>query len=81
MSYQTIYEVLQTLTQNNACHIGQATMSFRYQRRTMHVISDKLQCPLDNKTEQYMSHWTSYDVHQTLTKHNVCQIGQTTMSI
>ena len=55
MLYRKSYEVLQTLTQNNACYIGQATMSFR------HIISD---------TEQYKSYRTSYDVFQSLTQNN-----------
>jgi hypothetical protein len=54
-SYRTSYEVLQTLTQNNACYIWQATMSFRY------VISD---------TEQYKSYRTSYDVFLSQTQNN-----------
>jgi flagellar basal body rod protein FlgC len=80
ISYLTSYDVLQTLTQNNACHIGQATLSFRYQHRTMHVISDKLRCPSDTNTEQCMSYRTSYDVLQTPTQNNAYHIGQATMS-
>jgi hypothetical protein len=70
--YRTSYHVLQILTQNNECHIGQATMSFRHQHRTIHVISDKQRCPSDSNTEQCMSFRTSYNVFQTLTQNNAC---------
>jgi len=80
MSCRTSYDVLQTLTQNNAYHIGQATMSFRHQHGTMHVISDKLQCPSDTNTEQCISYRTSYDVLQTPTQNNACHFGPATMS-
>ena len=56
MSYRTSYVVLQTPTQNNAYHIGQAAMSLRHQHSTMHVISDKTRCPSDTNTEQCMSY-------------------------
>ena len=72
MSYWTSNDVLQTLPQNNACHIGKVTMSFRHQHRTMHVISNKLRCPSDTNTEQCMSYRTSYNVLQTLKQDNAC---------
>jgi hypothetical protein len=80
MSYQTSYDVLQTLTQNNTCHIGQDTMSYQFQYRTMNVISDKLRCPSDTNTEQYMSYRKCYDVLQTVKQNNACHIGQAKMS-
>ena len=80
MSYRTSYVVVQTLTQNNAWHIGQDTMSFRQQHRTMHVISEKERCPSYTNTEQCMSFRTSYDVLQTITRNNKCHIGKATMS-
>jgi len=72
MSYQTIYDVPQIPTQNNAYHIGQAMISFRYQHRTMHVISDKQRCPSGSNTEQCISFRTSYNFFQTLTQNNAC---------
>ena len=79
-AYRTSYDILQTLTVNNACHIEQGTISFRYQPRTMHVLSDKLQCPSDTNAEQCISFRTSYDVLQTLAQNNACHIGQNKMS-
>ena len=55
-------------------------MSIRHQHRTMNVISDKLRCPSDTKTEQCLSYRTSYDVLQTPTHNNACSIGQATLS-
>ena len=81
MTYRTSYDVLQTKTQNNAYHIGKATMSFIHYHRTMHVISDKLRCTSDTNTEQCVSYRTSYDVLQTVTQNNACHIGQATMSV
>jgi hypothetical protein len=80
MSYLTSYDVLQTLTQIIVCHIGQATLYFRHQHRTMHIISDKLRCPSDTSTEQCMSYLTSYDVLQLLAQNNACHIGEAKMS-
>jgi len=73
MSYGTSCSVLHTLKQNNACHIGQATMPFRHQHRTMHVISEQIRCPINTNRKQCMSYRTSYDVLQTLetTIHNI----------
>jgi hypothetical protein len=80
MSYRTSYVVLQILTQNNACHIGQATLSFRYQNRTMLFISDKLRCPSDTNTEQCMWYRKRYVVLHIPTQNNACHFGQATMS-
>ena len=74
-----VYVVLQTLTQNNACHIGQTKMSFRQQQRIMHVISNKLPCPSDTKTEQCMWFRTSYDVLQRAAQNNAYHMGQATI--
>ena len=80
MSYRKRYDVLQTPTQNNACYVGQGTLSFIYQHRTVHVISETLRCLSDNSTEQCMSYRTNYDVHQTPTQNNACNIGLDTVS-
>ena len=80
MSYLKSYDVLQILTQNNACHIGKATLSFRYQNRTMLVISDKLRCPSDTNSEQCMSFRKRNVVLHIPTQNNACNFGQSTMS-
>ena len=80
MTYRRRYVVLQIRTQNNASHIGLATMSFRHYHRTMHIISEKLKCPSDTNKEQCMSYRISYDVLQTPTQNNACHIEQATMS-
>ena len=68
MSFRISYDIVHTLTQYNACHIGKATLSFRHQNRTMHVISDKIRSPIITNTGQCMSQRKSYDVLETLEK-------------
>ena len=70
MSYRTSYDIIQTPKQNNACHFGQATMSFRHKRITMHVISEKLRSPSDTNTEQCMLYRRSNDVLHIPTQNN-----------
>jgi len=76
ISYRTSYDVLHTVTQNNTCHIGQFTMSFRHQNRTMHVISNKLRYRSYTNTVQCMSNRKIYVVLQTPEQNNACHIGQ-----